>query len=417
MFFLYNLILPIIAIICSPVIIIAFILKPKFRAGFVEKIGFYNFKKNSKETIVFHAVSVGEVNAIELLIKKYRLQNPDKNIILTTTTKTGQEVANKRLNSVVDVITYFPYDFIFSVNSFLNTFKPSKIVIAETEIWPCFTSSAKKKGIKVYIVNGRISPNSYRGYKKFKIFFKPILSKYEQILMQSESDAKRIIDIGANPSITKVMGNLKFDISQDLALEDVENLRKQIAICKNKLIIAASTHSGEDELILKAYSEVLKKHNDVKLMIAPRHPQRYKQVEDLISSNDFSYGKRSNNDSFSDKDVIILDTMGELSKFFSLAYFAYIGGSFSNTGGHNPLEANIWGKPVVSGPNVFNFKDIYALLTAEKAAIIIQDSDKLTEIFLKFIEDDTFYSRACSAAKNVFKTNKGAIDFVINKVL
>lgn len=417
MFFIYNLILPILALLFSPVILIAFVLQPKFRAGFFQKIGFYKFSRNSKDTIVFHAVSVGEVNAIEALVKRFRQECPDKNIVLTTTTKTGQEVANKRLSDVVDVITYFPYDFIFSVNSFLYTFKPSKIIIAETEIWPCFVSSAKNKGIKVYIVNGRISPNSYYGYKRFKLFFKPILSNYEQILMQSDSDRERIIDIGSNASITKTMGNLKFDILPTMTLTEIEILKDQMQLGNFKLIVAASTHSGEDKIILDSFVKLKKTHNDIKLLIAPRHPQRYNDVENLIKSTGLNYGKRSNKDNFEIKDIIMLDTMGELAKLFSLAYIAFIGGSFSGTGGHNPLEANIWGKPVVSGPSVFNFKDIYNILIKETAAVLVQNGDELTSIISKYIEDHNIYNASCDATKNVFETNKGAIDFVINNIL
>lgn len=416
MFFLYNLILPFLAILLLPIILIAFIIQPKFRAGFFEKIGFYKFKKNGKNTVIFHAVSVGEVNAILTLVKKYKEKNPNNNIILTTTTKTGQEVANKALGSIVDKITYFPYDFIFSVNAFFNVFKPEKVIIAETEIWPGFVSSAKNKGIKVYIVNGRISPNSYKGYKKFSMFFKPILSKYEKILMQSKSDAERIIDIGASKESVEVMGNLKYDIEPNLDTKSIDELRNQIAIGNNKLLIAASTHSGEDEIVLDVFKKAKEKHPDLKLLIAPRHPQRYEQVESLLKSSGYSYGRRSLNDSFADKEIIMLDTMGELSKLFSLAFVAFIGGSFATTGGHNPLEANIWGKPVISGPNVFNFKDVYKLLTEKQSATIVDNSDDFLKELLKYIENEDEYNKACIAAKEIFLTNNGAVDFVLSEL-
>lgn len=416
MFFLYNLILPIFAILFLPVILIAFVIQPKFRAGFCEKIGFYKFIKNGKKTVVFHAVSVGEVNAISALVKKYREKNPNVNIVLTTTTKTGQEVAIKTLSNTVDMITYFPYDFVFSVNSFFNTFKPEQIIIAETEIWPGFVSFAKNKGIKVYIVNGRISPNSYKGYKKFSLFFKPILSKYEEILMQSASDAERIIDVGASESIVKVMGNLKFDIEPNLDINSVNKLKEQTAIGDNKLFIAASTHAGEDEIILDTFKNAKEKHPELKLLIAPRHPQRYEQVESLIKSTSFKFGRRSLNDTFLNNEIIMLDTMGELSMFFSLAFVAFIGGSFSTTGGHNPLEANIWGKPVISGPNFFNFKDIYKLLIEKQSAIIANNPDELLKELFDYIENESTYNKACDAAKEIFITNRGAIDFVINQL-
>ena len=205
-----------------PFILLVFIIQPKLRAGFWQKIGFYDFTKNNKKTIVFHAVSVGEVNAVEALVKKAREEFKDYNIILTTVTKTGNEVAIKKLTNYVDEIAYFPYDFCFSVRSFLNTYKPEKIVMAETEIWPCFVYLAKKAGVKVYIVNGRISPHSYRNYKIGDFFFKNILKRYEKILMQTKGDVERIIDIGAPKEKTECMGNLKFDIAKNLQPNQIE---------------------------------------------------------------------------------------------------------------------------------------------------------------------------------------------------
>lgn len=417
MIFLYNLIIPLIALLALPFISIAFAMQPKLQAGFYKKIGKYEFKKNKQETVIFHAVSVGEVNAIEQLIIKTREKHPDINIILTTTTKTGQDVANKKLSKYVTQITYFPYDFIFSVKSFLNTYKPSKVIIAETEIWPCFSSTAKKMGIKTYIINGRISPNSYIGYKKFSYFFKSILSNYEAILMQSESDANRIIDIGANPDKTKIMGNLKFDICPTLTKLQINNLKKEMKLGDNRLLIAASTHNGEDEIILNVYKKLKGKFDDLKLLIAPRHPHRYSQVEDLIKSYNFKFGRRTDKDTFDDNDIIMLDTMGELSNFYSIGYLAFIGGSFSQTGGHNPLEANIWSKPVISGPAVFNFRDIYSIVVNENAAKIVNTQEELLEKLSEYLFDKDKYEKACISANKIFEANQGAVDFVLKNIL
>ncbi len=416
MYFIYNILVPLIALIFSPVIALAFIIQPKFRAGFWKKIGFYFYPQDERETIIFHAVSVGETNAIEALIKKYRECNPDKRIVLTTTTKTGQEVAIKKLAETVDIITYFPYDFVFSVNAFLNHFKPSKIVIAETEIWPCFLSSANKKGIKVYTVNGRISPRSYNGYKKFGVFFVPILDNYEKLLMQSKDDAKRIIDIGAYEPKVKVMGNLKYDITPNMTIQEVKSLWLDMGVEKSKVFIAASTHQGEDEIVLEAFTKAKSKIPELKFLIAPRHPQRFEKVESLLRASGFKYGKRSENANFIEKDIIMLDTMGELSKMFAICHVAFIGGSFSNTGGHNPLEANIWGKPALSGPNIFNFKEVYNLVLDKKAGKIVKNSNDLLNELLLYIESAATYKVACTGAANIFAENKGAIDFVLNEI-
>ena len=411
---IYNIILITAAIALLPVILAAFLVKPKLRAGFFKKLGFYSFKNldKNKKTIVFHAVSVGETNALESLIKRTRQEFPDSNIILTTTTRTGQEIANKKLKNTVTEITYFPYDFVFSVYSFLKQANPDVIFIAETEIWPDFVYISKKMNIPVYIINGRISPHSYNGYKKFSFFFKPVLNLYKGILMQTQGDAQRITDIGAKPDIVKCMGNLKFDITQNINAEETEKLIQELK--PSKLIIAASTHKGEDEIILDAFLDTKKKMPDLKLMLAPRHPERYVQVEELIKSTGLSYGKRSSGDSFEQKDIIMLDTMGELMKMFSICEFAFIGGSFSTTGGHNPLEANIWGKPVISGECVFNFKDIYTFLTKTNAAVLVKDGDELKKQMEKLLSDKEYYKSACRDAIKIFDENRGAVDFVIN---
>ena len=411
---IYNIILITAAIALLPVILAAFLVKPKLRAGFFKKLGFYSFKNldKNKKTIVFHAVSVGETNALESLIKRTRQEFPDSNIILTTTTRTGQEIANKKLKNTVTEITYFPYDFVFSVYSFLKQANPDVIFIAETVIWPDFVYISKKMNIPVYIINGRISPHSYKGYKKFSFFFKPVLNLYKGILMQTQGDAQRITDIGAKQDIVKCMGNLKFDITQNINAEETEKLIQELK--PSKLIIAASTHKGEDEIILDAFLDTKKKMPDLKLMLAPRHPERYTQVEELIKSTGLSYGKRSSGDSFEQKDIIMLDTMGELMKMFSICEFAFIGGSFSTTGGHNPLEANIWGKPVISGECVFNFKDIYTFLTKTNAAVLVKDGDELKKQMEKLLSDKEYYKSACRDAIKIFDENRGAVDFVIN---
>ena len=413
---LYNLFLVSAAILLLPIILVALIVVPKFRAGLFKKLGCYcDIKLNhDRETIFFHAVSVGEVNAIEALVKKTREASPDSNIVLSTTTRTGQEIAKKKLSNTVDAITYFPFDFFFSVLLFLKAVKPNKIIIAETEIWPDFVYLAKKQNIPVYIVNGRLSPHSFDGYKKFSFIFKPVFAQYAGIFMQTAGDMERILEVGANPEITKVMGNLKFDIAPGMNSKQITELARGLELNGSKMIVAASTHKGEDEIVLDAFASLKDEYKNLKLLLAPRHPERYSSVEALLKDRGFAYGKRSSNDTFTQNDVIMLDTMGELMKMFSVCHFAYIGGSFSSTGGHNPLEANIWGKPVVSGSCVFNFKDIYAYLTQTKAAKLSSSPEELLADMKKLLADDKHYAKACVDTQKIFAENKGAVDFVIN---
>ncbi len=412
---LYNIVTIAAAVVLLPVILVALAVVPKFRAGIFTKLGFYDIKlDHNKQTIFFHAVSVGEVNAVEQLIKSTRQAFPEANIVLSTTTKTGQEIAHKKLEKTVDAITYFPFDFFFSVNAFLNSVKPDKIIIAETEIWPDFVYLAKRRNIPVYIVNGRLSPHSYNGYKKFSFFFKPVLAQYKGIFMQTQGDVERILNVGADPEITKFMGNLKFDIKPTMNAQQITELANSIKLNGARLIVAASTHKGEDEIVLGAFKTLKSEFPDIKLLLAPRHPERYEKVTQLLEETGMAFGKRSQGDTFENNDIIMLDTMGELMKMFSISHLAFIGGSFSNTGGHNPLEANIWGKPVVSGECVFNFKDIYAYLTQTNAAKLSSSEQELTEDMKKLLSDSDFYKKACEDTHKIFDENSGAVEFVIN---
>jgi len=416
MIFLYGIVLPILAIKLSLFILIAFLIQPKFRAGFWQKIGFYAKNTSGKKTILVHAVSVGEVNAVENLVKRMREEFPEDYIVLSTVTKTGQEVARNKLSSFTNEIIYFPYDFFFSVISCLKSVKPDKIIIAETEIWPMFSYIANLMRIPLILVNGRISPTSYRGYRHLRFFFKDVLGWFDKIYMQTEGDKERIINIGAPEEKTFVMGNLKFDIQKNLGEEEVIALKNQVKLGNNRLFAVASTHKGEDEIALNVFRNIKKKNTDAKLLIAPRHPQRYEQVEELLRAEPYPYSKRSLGGDFESSDIIMLDTMGELAKFFSLAYLAFIGGSFSNTGGHNPLEANIWDVPVISGPVVFNFKDIYKLLTREGVAQIVSSEEEFISAAEKFYADKEFHDKVSADCKRIFDNSRGALDFVIQRL-
>lgn len=420
MYIIYNTALIILAIFLSPVILAAFLIQPKFRAGFWQKIGFYDSvilsRQGKRKSILFHAVSVGEVNAVESLIKRVKQEFPEHDITITTVTKTGQDVANKKLKDTADIITYFPYDFSFSVNATLNALNPDLIVIAETEIWPAFCHHANKKNIPLMLVNGRISPNSHKGYRKAKIFFKRVLNNFSLILMQTDKDLERIIDIGAPQEKTEVMGNLKFDITDKLNDSEINELKQSLKIGENKVLIAGSTHKGEDEIILNTYKRLKKEFSALKLIIAPRHPERNDRVFKLISSGELKSGKKSNGNTFEDCDIILLDTMGELGKLYSVADIAFLGGSFSGTGGHNPLEAAIYGVPVVSGPDIFNFRDIFKFMKDSGAAVIVNTENELYEKIMDLSKNDGAYTKASAACFEIFNKNKGALDFAVQKI-
>ena len=402
---IYGFLSTILFILILPFWLIIGIFKRKLITGFKQKCGFFQAPE-LKDSIVFYGVSVGEINALENLIKKTKqtFKNP---IVVCTGTATGQEIAKKKLKDVADFITYFPYDFPFCIGHFLNNTNPKIIIVAETELWPNFARLVKNRGIDLMIINGRISDRTYNSYKKLSFFFKPILQNYSQILTQSDKDNEKLISIGANPQTTKVMGNLKFDI---------ERKNSNFYMGHGRIIISGSTHSGEDEMFIPLFKKLKQEYADIKLLCAPRHPERQNAVKKLIEESGLSWGLRSENASFNDKDIILLDTMGELGKAYALCHFAFIGGSFNKTGGHNPLEATVFDKPTISGKCVHNFKDIYALLTQTNASKIVNSEQELEEYMRKLLADHNLYNKCCEDCKTIFEQNKGALDYVINEL-
>lgn len=407
--FLYGLVSTLVFIVLLPFYYIVRVFNGKFLYGWREKMGFFKSPNLGDKVIMYHGVSVGEVIALENLIKKTKEVFPDYKIVVTTGTKTGQEIALKKFKDVADFITYFPFDIPYCVNVFLNKVRPTVVLIAETELWPVFSFFCKNKGIKLYCINGRMSDSTYSLYRLLKGFFKHVLSKYTKILTQSDIDRNKLVSIGAPEEITYVMKNLKFDVKKS---------EEHIDIGQDgyRVIIAGSTHKGEDEIVLNMFSQMQKKYSDIKLLLVPRHTTRIPKIQEILDSMNFNYGFRSKNDTFKTHDVIVLDTMGELGKMYSICYFAFIGGSFNKTGGHNPLEATVYGKPTITGPSIHNFRDIYWLLSRSNAGKIVKNPKEFVDYVDKLLSDNQFYLSACKDCETIFKDQQGALDVVIKEL-
>ncbi len=406
---IYEIAVTILFFIALPFIYVVRAAKGKYMYGWREKFGILNPPVMDEKRIMFHGVSVGEVIALENLIKKTKETFPDYEIIVTTGTKTGQEIAQKKYKDVASFITYFPYDVPIFVRSFLKKVKPSMVFIAETELWPAFSYYCKKCNIPLFIINGRISDATYNSYKMFRFFFAGMLKNYKGVYTQSEIDNGKMLSLGANPETTRVMKNLKFDVKRKDS--DIE-----IGQDAGRVIIAGSTHAGEDEIVLEAFGKIKEKFADSKLLLAPRHPQRVPQVTELVRKTGMKFGFRSKDDTFKDNEIVILDTLGELGKMYAICDFAFIGGSFNKTGGHNPLEAVVYDKPAITGPSIHNFRDIYWLLSQTSAGKIVQNGEELTNYMEKLLGDKAFYEKACEDCKTVFAQQQGALDFVIDRI-
>ena len=384
------------------------IIKGKSVSGWIEKLGIFKVPDNlGEKVIMYHGVSVGEVIALENVIKKTKEVFPNYKIVVTTGTQTGQDIARKKYENIADFITYFPFDIAPCVKSFMDKVNPSVVLIAETELWPTFAVFCKARHVPLYIINGRISDKTFKSYRLLKPFFSELFKNYTEILTQSEQDREKFIKIGSSADKTQVMKNLKFD---------VKGVKSDIDLGNYRIIIAGSTHKGEDEILLNTFSKLKEKFSDIKLLLAPRHLTRLDSVKDLVQKTGLKYDFRSTGANFDNNDIILLDTMGELGKMYQICHFAFIGGSFNKTGGHNPLEAVVYNKPAISGPSIHNFRDIYWILTRTKAGKVVKTPQELTDYMDKLLSDDDFYKSSCQDCKTVFDYQQGALDFVINRL-
>ncbi|MCX8027774.1 MAG: 3-deoxy-D-manno-octulosonic acid transferase [Thermodesulfovibrionales bacterium] len=368
-----------------------------------EKFGVIH-TNSQKETIWIHAVSVGEVNAIVPLVKKLQDQFSQYNILITTITDTGQEVCRKHLNTSVS-ISYLPFDIPITLNKTIDSINPKLILICETELWPNLMKIAHKRSIPVMLINGRISERSFKRYQLIKYFMKSVLKLLDFFMMQNDVYKQRIISLGADPSKVCIIGNLKFDIDiPQKSLQWAEAISK-------RMIIAGSTHEPEEQIILEAFVSLSNHFQDIILVIAPRHPQRFRHVEKIISDTKMPFINRSNiteGINLNQYSIILLDVMGELSILYKYCYLAILGGSFIPHGGQNPLEPAYWGKAIVCGPHMHNFYFIDDFLKV--GAAIQTTSTDLTNTLSEILADKIRIQQMGKNAKALVQLNRGAVD-------
>lgn len=356
------------------------------------------------ETVWIHAVSVGEVIAAVPLVRGLRERIPDLRIALTTITDTGQKVARERFGDSVRIV-YMPFDLPGPLNRFLDSIRPKRFLIMETELWPNAIRICHERGIPVALVNGRISERSYRGYAKMRFFMKEVFGRMDALCMQNEVYAERLRNLGARITTVHATGNIKFDL-----LIPEKHLVWTGAL-KSPTLIAGSTHNPEEELILDAYRTVTKTFPALSLVLAPRHPERFGEVETLLQKTGLPYRKRSQMTSAKDPasstgQIILLDVIGELSAAYAAADIAVMGGSFIPHGGQNPLEPAYWGKAILCGPHMFNFPFLDEF--AEAGAIRRTTQDSLADDIIKLLKDPAKQASMGAAARAFLAENAGA---------
>ena len=353
-----------------------------------------------------HAVSVGEVNAAIQLLRRLRRQYPDMPIVLSTITDTGQKVASDKVPEGVRVV-YLPFDISWILERSFRRVKPRMLIVLETELWPNIFRLSHKKNIPVIILNGRISEKSSRGYKKISFFMKKVFSYVTVFSMQSRLDAERLKVLGADEEKVRVSGNFKFD------MEMSGEMPAWTAAIAGPVIVAGSTHRGEEELVLSAYLENIGKFPELELILAPRHPERFREVADLLREKKIPFVRRSElgacgieGKPFSEK-VLLLDSVGELSSVYGMADIAVIGKSFLGIGGQNPLEPAFWGKPILCGQHMENFPFMQEFY--DEGAAFEVEPPLLAKKISELLADPDIAKKAGEKAKKLYASNSGAV--------
>ncbi|KNH47194.1 lipid IV(A) 3-deoxy-D-manno-octulosonic acid transferase [Pseudomonas lini] len=359
-----------------------------------------------------HAVSVGESIAAAPMIRALLQRYPTLPITVTCMTPTGSErIQALFANEPRIQHCYLPYDLPCAAKRFLDQARPKLAVIMETELWPNHIHQCAKRGIPVAVANARLSERSAKGYGRFHKLTRPMLAEMSLFAVQTEAEARRFRDLGARPETVEVTGSIKFDLTIDpQLLQRAGELRAQWQAQDRPVWIAASTHEGEDDVVLAAHRRLLANHPDALLILVPRHPERFNPVFELCRQQGFTTVRRSTGEPVTTGTSVLLgDTMGELLFLYALADSAFVGGSLVPNGGHNLLEPAALAKPVLSGPHLFNFLEIAAQLRSAGALAEVDDAESLALAVQRLFELPSDAQRMAEAGLKVMRTNQGAL--------
>ncbi len=388
---------------------------PDYRRRWRERLGFYP-ESASTAVLWFHAVSVGEVEAVAPLVRYFLDQSKPERILLTTTTPTGSARVITLFKGRVEHV-YLPYDLPCVVNRFLNHFQPQLGVIVETEIWPNLYAGCGKKNIPLTIVNGRLSDSSVVGYQKIRSLVVKTLKNISVIAAQSEQDSRRFKEIGASADQVQIVGNIKFDLTVSATVLLEGELLKEVTFANRFVFLAASTHSGEEEILIKIYQRVKKQYPNLLLVLVPRYPERFKVVTDLSQKYNLKTITRSSSQLCDQStDVYVADTMGELRMIYAGADIAFVGGSLVPHGGQNPLEPAAVGTPILLGPHMMNFREITQGLLAVDGALQCSDEAAVEEQLCRLIGDAEKCHEMVKRAKGFVTKNQGALELIITLI-
>ena len=416
MYSLYSVLVLALAVIASPWFVYQALRYKKYVGSLGQRMGYLplSFNMDADESIWIHAVSVGEVLTARPLISDLKRRYPNLRMFLSTTTLAGQQLARRNVQDV-DAVFYFPFDLGIFVRRTLDLVRPRLFIMMETEIWPNLLRECRARGVKTAVVNGRLSARSFPRYRLVRAFMRRVLDHVDRFLVQSEESARRFIDLGADPGRVVVTGSMKFDSlelsSTALQARARERVLRYFRVPSSRpVIVAGSTMKGEEPAVLRAFRRVRATAPSTLLVIAPRNPERFGEVEQLVRSEGWKTARRSDLaiDSEPRVDVVVLDTIGELATVYQVGTIVFVGGSLVATGGHNVLEPAVFGKPIVFGPHMSNFAAIAEAFVTNGAGVRLSGEQDLDETFLSLMSDPVRRARLGAAARALVEANRGA---------
>jgi 3-deoxy-D-manno-octulosonic-acid transferase len=415
MYTIYSVAIVLFFAILSPYFLYQAVRYRKYIRNLPQRLGYLplSFNFDGDESIWIHAVSVGEVLTARALLPQLRERYPRLRIFLSTTTITGNQVARTNVHDV-DGVFYFPLDLPPIVQRTMRVVKPRLFVMMETELWPNLLRACRSAGVKTALVNGRISLRSFPRYRLARGFFRRVLADVDRFCMQSEESARRIVEIGADRDRVSVTGSLKFDsleIPGAVADRGRNRVLRYFRISQDRpVVIAASTLKGEEETVLEAFQRIRAIWGNALLIIAPRKPERFEEVERLAKKPGWRVARRTELavDAEPRVDVVILDTIGELAQLYQVATVVFVGGSLVDAGGHNILEPAVFGKPIVFGPHMHNFTEISRTFIENRGAVQVQADAELENVLVELLSDPVKRAGLGAAARALVEANRGA---------
>ena len=421
---LYNLLFPIGFLILLPKFLSRMARRGGYRKHFEQHLGIYGHgttsRLNEARRIWIHAVSVGEIRIALQFIVAYRSENPEVRFVLSTATSTAHTLANEELDRR-DVLIYFPVDLPLVMKRAFNAIHPLKLILVECEFWPNLVRQARKRGIPVSLINGRISDSSFRGYMKFRAFTSRLLEMIDPICVQSRQDAERVIAMGGRPETVHVLGTAKYDLPPPGFAPEApaRTLLDKIKVPADaQILVGGSTWPREEEVLCQIYKNLREEHPDLFLVVVPRHAERREEVQDIIEAQGLFCARRSvlNEPLFKKPDVLMVDTTGELMSFYAAADVVFVGKSLCEHGGQNPIEPALFGKPIIVGPNMENFPAVMEDFLVNGALSQVQDIPALEKAINRLLKDPASRTQLGEAARAVVESRRGVIDKMVQKV-